>query len=147
MVEIRKPYDHVEHEPFVTDGESMTEQHHKVDCDVNTIVKRHLSGELVPQLPAGSYEELPAAMDYHEALLLVADAREAFDGLGSAIRNRFNNSPEEFLAFMDEPANVEEMIELGLAEPADGVRPNSPPAEAAAVSSDAGQSGEEVPPA
>lgn len=56
-------------------------------------------------------------IDYVEALDLVAKAETMFSELPSSIRDRFENDPEKFLAFVQDPKNTEEAIKLGLAQP------------------------------
>jgi len=57
------------------------------------------------------------AIDYHEALNIVADAESMFEELPSTIRAQFENDPHKFLEFVQDPNNLDEMRELGLAKP------------------------------
>jgi len=41
--------------------------------------------------------------------------KTAFATLPSHVRRRFENDPQEFLAFMADPANQDEVIKMGLA--------------------------------
>jgi len=54
------------------------------------------------------------AQDLREAIELQRSAGEAFLQLPSKIRDRFKNDPIEFLAFLDDPKNHQESVELGL---------------------------------
>lgn len=60
--------------------------------------------------------------DFSESMRVVATAQTMFAELPSSIRNRFENEPQQFLAFVQDDANAEEMVELGLAPP----KPESP---------------------
>lgn len=87
----------------------------KDECDINVIMKRyeqtgqldHLAGR--PLL----YGEVPA-IDFQSAMALVVEAREQFALLPAAIRDRFGHDPARLLAFLEDPANKEEGIKLGL---------------------------------
>lgn len=99
--------------------ESLTKQSHKEECDINNIVKAFsLTGQIThlnERAAAGVYADLPDQVDYQEALNTVIQGEVAFASLPSSIRERFSNDPAEFLAFMANPDNQEEMIKLGLA--------------------------------
>ena len=46
---------------------------------------------------------------------IVATANSMFQDLPSSIRNQFQNDPGQFLDFVQDPENLEEMREMGLA--------------------------------
>ncbi len=54
-------------------------------------------------------------VDLLDAQLVVAQAQTMFEELPSNIRKKFENDPGKFLDFVQNPANLEEMQELGLA--------------------------------
>ncbi len=116
-------------------GESRAKQSMRDECDINVIMAQyHKTGMLahVNQYE-GNYTDLPMAIDYHSMLNQAQDALDAFESLPSDIRTMFHNEPEEFLAFVQDPSNREEMIDLGLAhaDPADTpaeVEQEKPPA-------------------
>lgn len=113
--------------PFVCVGDSMTKQSEKDRCDINVIMRQYKRTGLVAHTRAGgSYESLPDAMDYQQALAVVAEAREAFSVLPATVRDRFGNEPASLLAFLRDPANREEGIAIGLFS-----RPQGPPEAAA----------------
>lgn len=95
-----------------------TEQHHKEDCDVNNIVRRHLKTGQLPWFAKqgnpqfGDFSEVGS---YHEAMNTLLDARDQFETLPAQLRKRFGNDPGEFLEFVHNPENAEEMVKLGLA--------------------------------
>lgn len=96
-------------------GTSRTKQSHKAECDINTIMAKYKKTGLIDHMArsAGEYADVSGA-DFQSAQLLVAGAKSMFHGLPASIRGRFENDPGEFLAFMDNPANVNEAVELGL---------------------------------
>lgn len=117
---------------------TLTQQSARDECDINNIITKIMRGEVNPH--ENRYEPRymdvsDISTDYQAALNLVIHAQETFEGLSAAVRDRFNNDPAEFLAFMDDPDNLDEAVELGLA-----IRrvPESGDREVPAVSEDAG---------
>lgn len=98
--------------------ESLTEQAHKADCDINNIVARYSLDELASfiQNDPGAYLDISDAVDYKTALDIVNNAKVQFDALPSRVRAEFNNNPAEFLEFAQNDKNLDRMVELGLAE-------------------------------
>lgn len=113
---------------------SMTKQSEAAACDINNILKEfQLTGQIrhiSDNAQKGIYTDLPDGLDYQESLNIVLEGQRAFDSLPSAVRNRFANDPQLFLEFMADPANVPEMIKLGLATEKPGAEPVTPPTEA-----------------
>lgn len=100
-------------------GKVRTKQSFKEDTDINLIFKRWVKGGDVTHFAQGqpSYGDHTNALDYQEKLNAVINADEQFAALPSAIRERFNNEPEELLLFVEDPANREEGEQLGLFKP------------------------------
>jgi len=55
-------------------------------------------------------------MDFHQAIEYIAKSKELFDEMPSTLRKRFNNDPGEFLDFVHDENNADEMVSLGLAK-------------------------------
>lgn len=96
---------------------SLTEQHHKDDCDVNIILNRYMKTGVLSHTSStppvyGDFTGTPT--DYASAVKLLQDAKERFASLPSAIRERFGNDPLQLLQFLDNPANASEAADLGL---------------------------------
>jgi len=104
---------------FLPVGRSMTQQEHKDDCDVNTILKRfQLTGELGRDSGPGQYLDCTVpGYDFQTAQNFIADAHSMFMELPSSIRERFGNDPGSLIAFMEDPRNAQEAISLGLVRP------------------------------
>jgi len=85
------------------------------DADINVIVKRfNVTGQL-PQLNREALNvDLDEVVDYRTAMQFVRQAAEQFMSLPSTLRERFQNDPQEFMAFMDDPENAAEAEKLGL---------------------------------
>jgi len=98
---------------------SMTKQSFAGESQINNIMAKYEKTGVIDHVKNhGGYVEMPSGVDYHDALNLSLDAQAAFDELPAKIRKEFDNDPETFLTFVDNPANVERMAELGLIEPA-----------------------------
>lgn len=93
---------------------SLTVQADRNEVDINKIVERHRNAG-IPLPPANlQFGDGTALLSYEEALAAVSRSREMFAALPSKVRLRFGNEPGEFLAFMRDPANLEESYELGV---------------------------------
>lgn len=95
---------------------SMTQQHMKESCDINVIMKKYEKTRLLEHVNhrQGQYGDFTLAPDYHTALNQLHAAQEMFMELPSKLRERFANDPGNFLDFVSNPENVDEMRELGL---------------------------------
>lgn len=125
---------------------SMTKQEFVAECDINNVIRSYqvtgIMAHLNERAAQGLFLDLPDPMDYQEALNMAQAASAAFAALPSAVRNRFENDPAQFLAFMQDPANTEEAIKLGLAKappepPVPPPSPTAPPAPPATPSPEA----------
>ena len=124
-----------------TGKESNVEQHHAKDVDINNIMAKYTrTGILEHQRTYnGNYGDFSADISYQEALNTVMLAQDMFMDLPAEVRRKFDNDPGAFLQWADDPENLEEMRELGLArEPLElgpddnGVIPDPPAPEAPA---------------
>ncbi len=106
---------------------SMTKQSFKDECDINFIMKKFEKTGLLDHVNKfnGYYGDLPENVDYQTALNSVFEAEAAFRSLTADIRSKFHNDAGEFLAFVEDAENAEEIIALGL-----GPQPSSEPAPA-----------------
>jgi len=99
-----------------TVGESMTVQADAEDADINTIVRRFgLTGTMPVGLHVPSYQDYDGVFDFHSAQLALLDAEANFMAMPAHIRGKFDNDPGKFLQFAVDPANVDAMVEMGLA--------------------------------
>lgn len=114
-----------EYEPSKTQ-QSMTE-----DCDLNVMVKRFgIDKEPIPPavFDPSYYGELPDGLDLREALERVREATARFNQLPVKIRNMFQNSPAMLWEFVNDPANADEAVALGLLQRSSPPAPSGPPA-------------------
>lgn len=97
---------------------SRTKQAFKKEVDINWIMRQYVKTGLIDHFSkhAGEYG-FASSVDFHGAMNIVSKADSMFEDLPGAVRNRFNGDPAEFLDFVQDPENAEEMIELGLRDP------------------------------
>lgn len=93
-----------------------THQSMKQECDINQIMERHRVTGMVTHVNNGQprYGDFSNLGDYQEALYTMKRAEEAFMTLDAHVRRKFSNDPQELIDFLDNPANDQEAIELGL---------------------------------
>ncbi len=107
---------------------SMTKQSFKDECDINKIMDKFQRAGVINHYAAHAptYGDA-SSVDYLDALLVISQANEMFADLPSSVRKRFNNNPEEFLEFAQNPDNLEECRKMGLAPPLSDNKPDTPP--------------------
>lgn len=98
------------------DDPSLTQQQFKDESDINTIVDRFMkTGHLPDPVSMPQYVDYEGVFDFQSAMNVVRQADENFMRMDAKVRARFHNSPQEFLEFFADPANVDEAVRLGLA--------------------------------
>lgn len=79
---------------------SKTQQHLRDEVDINTIMRRFaVTGQMPFMDPGGVYGDFSEIHDYASAAAVVQRADERFMQLPAEIRERFANSPAEFIEF------------------------------------------------
>lgn len=115
---------------------SLTKQADMKEADVNFIMKKYEKTGLLPTIQGvPQYGDFSQVTNYHEAILQIQEAHEAFEALPAKLRLRFGNDPGEFVEWIDNPANQQEAIKLGLIA---GELEESAPAPASAEAGKAG---------
>lgn len=92
-----------------------TEQHHKKECDVNFIIAKYDKEGIIKHVSRfeAKFGDM-TGVDFKEMQDTVAKAKTSFNNLPANLRKRFGNSPEGLLSFMENPANRQEAIKLGI---------------------------------
>jgi phage internal scaffolding protein len=108
--------DKIDRVSYFDDSPSMTKQSFKEQCDINKIVGRFIKTGTLTHFreKAGSYGDFTQVKDFQSAMQSVLAAEDAFELLPSELRKRFNQNPSEMISFLDNPANMDEAIALGL---------------------------------
>lgn len=98
--------------------DSLTVQSDAKDADINTIMARY---QKTGQLPAlgrlPSYGDFDVVNDFRSALELVRQGEAEFMRLPAAVRADFGNDPAAFSEFASNPANHEELLDMGILAP------------------------------
>ncbi len=92
-----------------------TKQSFKNECDINQIMAKYQKTGAISHFNKhkGDYA-FATSHDFSSAMRLITTAQDMFNGLPSTIRNRFANDPAQFLNFVQDSDNEEEMKKLGL---------------------------------
>ncbi len=126
-------------------GTSLAKQSFKEECDINTIMRKYEKSGLIAHLNKhqGQYGNFIGFQDYHASQNQILEARESFATIPAKIRAKFNNDPATFLEFAQNPDNLDQMIEMGLAPP----KPPGPLTEATTKEAPKPETSDEPPPA
>lgn len=121
-MEIRSRYNPGTRDGWQSTVPSMTQQQFRDEADINYIISMYDSTGVMPTYhgdgqPAqpmfGDFAELPDnAQDVYNQMLA---AKADFDSLPLDVRKRFDYDPAAFLAFVDDPNNLDELVAMGLA--------------------------------
>lgn len=105
-------------------GPSMTVQAPAAETDINEIVRRFGIGEIAlpPEPDPSAYGDLTDVPDLRAVLEIARDAQDRFNQLPVRLRSRFDNDPSQLWDFVNDPANADEAVEIGLL-----VKPPAPP--------------------
>lgn len=117
MPKIHSRYDLPPSPSLDCEGESLTHQECKRECDINFLVNRYCdTGNWGPSdghLPIDS-ELTNFDGDFQSVMDRLVAAQEEFDSLPSKTRDRFGNDPARLISFLNDPKNYDEALKLGL---------------------------------
>nr|WAE43295.1 MAG: internal scaffolding protein [Microviridae sp.] len=110
---------------------TLTQQHFAEDVDVNTIVARALKTGILGNPDSinareAVFADVSAIGDYNVCLNRIIAAQSAFMELPVNIRTKFDNDPAKMLNFLNNPANFDACIEMGLLVKREPVKPVEP---------------------
>ena len=126
---VRNPYNYDKDEVSDNTGleckdPSLAQQHMKDECDINVIVERFgVTGQIPVRAIEPSYGDFSGVNDYHTALNKIKAAEAEFMALPAKLRARFDHDPNALLNFLENEANRDEAIELGLIDGEPVVQP------------------------
>ena len=92
------------------------EQSHKDEVNINNIVKRH-GLDLIAKTAAlqqFQFDDNPNN-DFQETMNAILKAQDSFSSVPSDIRKQFDNNPAQFMDFIHNPENQQQLIDWGLA--------------------------------
>lgn len=92
-----------------------TEQSHKDTCNINKIIRKYDKTGLIRHVSTieAKFGSL-SGDDFKTMVDRVMEARRMFNELPANVRKRFENDPGKLLEFMEDGANRQEAIDLGL---------------------------------
>lgn len=100
---------------------SKTDNSQAKACDVNEITNRYIKANgkrrfenYMHQQHSGTYSDIIQATSLMEAFEIVQTAQEMFDHLPATARDKFKNDPLHLEQWLQDPANAEEAISMGL---------------------------------
>jgi len=98
--------------------ESLTHQEFKEESDINTIIDRFGIGEnpIEAQKWVTNVDIADAPDNYMDVMNQLNEARDQFMSLPAKLRSRFENDAHQFVEFVSDPGNADEMLSLGLLE-------------------------------
>lgn len=108
-------------------GDSKTKQQFREQSDINYILRDYEKTGVFRNVNVNEpqYGFVPA-IDFHEAMQVVTLAQDNFARVPSEIRERFANDPGQFIEFVQNPDNADELRKLGLMRPLDDPEPSQP---------------------
>lgn len=101
------------------EGDSMTEQHHADDADLNIVLARmgvtdgsKIPSELGIRIDPSWYGDFSNAVDLHTAMEQMREAQHRFMTLPAGLRAKFDNNWTKLHDWVTNPDNLDEAIEL-----------------------------------
>ena len=96
-----------------------TKKAFQADVDLNQVIDRYHKTGILPQMKEQTphYGDYSQPIDYQEAQNKIMLANNLFGELPAHTRRLFDDNPAQFMEFATNPENLEEMVELGLADP------------------------------
>lgn len=120
MKETRRPDGSLRIQQDFSNCPSLAEQHSAHLTDINYLMKKYKPDELAAYIAARNQyraeilgHDFSAEPSLQEAKNVILNSRQSFEALPDDVKNHFA-SHLEFLKFIDNPANEEKMLKLGI---------------------------------
>lgn len=105
--------------PTVDFGKSLTRQSDAESADINVIMNRFEKTGVMPvNAREAVFADVSQIGSFRDAQDAIIRGQEAFMALPAAVRARFENDPVQLMDFASDPANLPELVKLGLVEAA-----------------------------
>ena len=100
-----------------TGDKGFTVQADRDGADINKIIARFEKGNFTARMNSRPpfYGDVSDISGLDQALMKVKKAEELFMSYDAVLRERFDNDPVKFVQFFEDPNNLKEAVELGLA--------------------------------
>lgn len=91
---------------------SRTQQSFKDETDINSIMSKYQKTGLIDHVNehGAHYGDQPSAVDFHEAMSLVASTNSLFNELPSSTRDYFDNDPSAFLEYVSDEERRDTLV-------------------------------------
>lgn len=101
---------------FKTTGPSRTKQEFRDECDINKIMSRYEKTGILNHVNKyqGQYGDFSNVTTYEDAFDQLQKANEMFMTLPARVREKFQNEPQNFIKYMEDPKFYQEQLKLGL---------------------------------
>ncbi len=98
------------------EGESLTQQQFKAECDVNNILAKYKRTGMLTHIHKhqGNFGDFSSIEDYQTSLGKLMQAQQNFESLPSELRAKFENDPAKLISFLSDEKNNAEAVKLGL---------------------------------
>lgn len=98
------------------EGESITQQQFKAECDVNNILAKYKRTGMLTHIQKhqGNFGDFSSIEDYQTSLGKLMQAQQSFESLPSELRAKFENDPAKLIAYLSDDKNNAEAVKLGL---------------------------------
>lgn len=116
--------------PVLDTGPGLTKQDFGEESNINYIMKRFQATGQMPVSPtslAPVFADVSGIGGYADVVRRVTAVEEAFAQLSPEVRKRFSNEPLELVEFLQDPANRDEAVKLGLVIPGSVDPPKADP--------------------
>lgn len=122
-IETRRPDGSLRRQQDFSNCPTLTEQHTAHLTNINYLIEKYKPDELAAYIAARTQyrqeivgHNFAAEPSLQDAKNIVYRSKQEFEALGEDITSQFRNHVE-FLKFVDNPANAEKLIKLGLITP------------------------------
>lgn len=98
------------------EGESLTQQQFKAECDVNNILAKYRRTGMLTHIQKhqGNFGDFSSIEDYQTSLGKLMQAQQSFESLPSELRAKFENDPAKLISYLSDEKNNAEAVKLGL---------------------------------
>jgi len=94
---------------------TVTKQEMREETNINLIMAKFQRTGMVSHLNEHQAQySFATGDDFLASMLIINKAQDMFDELPSSVRKRFANSPHDFLEFVQNPDNADDLVNMGL---------------------------------
>lgn len=108
---------------------TLTVQSEKDKCCINHIMAKYTATGQIDHMrdATGQYLDVSTVEDFQSSMNTVVKTQQQFELLPAEIRKQFDNDPAQFLGFVSDANNKDEMIKMGLVIDPDAAKSGAKP--------------------